>query len=163
MARPPRCVFDLPADVPHVWVATAIVATGLLGLAASLPTTTPARAGAVAETVDAVAAAPHPTTARHPIDAGAIHLTPRTVAVRTAAGVSHARLGHGPVTPVPPGGRLARVLHGVPPRALFETPEVFRAALERARQRTHDWRAVAGPVVVRRLSWEGVDVTLVGA
>jgi hypothetical protein len=57
---------------------------------------------------------------------------------------------------------LASVLYGVHPATAYESPAAFRAATELARNRTATWRSAPDAVAVRRVSWEGVDVTLVG-
>lgn len=152
----------LPADVPAMWIGTVLVATALVGLALQLPSAPPARAGTLAETIDTVSAAPHPTSARHPVDAGAVRIHPHRIALRTPDGVSHATLGFGPVTPVPAGSALDKVLRGTPAHELFESPRAFGQSARRARRAEPGWRDPGRSLLVRRVSWGGVDVTLVG-
>ncbi|MFB6103480.1 MAG: hypothetical protein ABEJ57_00145 [Halobacteriaceae archaeon] len=151
------------ADVPVVWVALALTSTVLVGAAFQFPTTAPAPAAAVADTIDTVAAAPYDSTATHPIAAAAVRLGPHRLAVRTTAGVTHAAIGYGPVTPVPRGSRLARIAAGTPPPHLFGSPTAFQTAVAKARDRTPTWRTDVETIVVRQVTWGGVDVTLVTA
>lgn len=150
------------ADVPATWLGTALVATTLLGLALQLPSGVPARAGTVAETIDTVAAAPHPSAARHPLDAGAVRIQPTKIALRTPTGVSHATLGFGPITPAPPGSSLGQVLRGTPAHKVFAEPAALEQAAARSRNATVSWQDAGHALLVRRVTWGGVNVTLVG-
>jgi len=151
------------ADVPAVWVALALTSTVLVGAAFQFPTAAPAPATAVADTIDTVAAAPYDSTATHPIDATAVRIGPHRLAIRTAAGDTHATLTYGPVTPVTRGSTLEAVLEGTPPQRLFRSPAAFRRAVATARDRTPTWRTDVEAVTVRHVTWEEVDVTLVTA
>jgi hypothetical protein len=144
------------------WLGTALVAATLLGVSLQLPTGVPARAGAVAETVDTVAAAPHPSAARHPLDAGAVRIHPSRISLRTPNGVSHATLGFGPITPAPSGSSLARILRGTPAHEVFESPAALDTAAARSRNATAVWQDPGPALLVRRVTWGGVDVTIVG-
>jgi hypothetical protein len=57
---------------------------------------------------------------------------------------------------------LAAVLAGTAPDAVFEDPEAFRDALEEARAGPRSWQPAPERLRVRRVTWEGVDATLVG-
>lgn len=152
----------LPIDIPVLWLGTAIVTATLVGLTLQLPTATPARAGSVAETIDGVAAAPYPTSATHPLDADAVKLGPHRIGLRTPNGISHATLGFGPVTPVTSGSKLDSVLRGTPASEIFESPETLEDHAKSARNRSTQWLEPGESLIVRRVSWGGVDVTLVG-
>lgn len=155
-------MFAPPADTPHIWIATALAALVLTGMALQLPRTSPSRAGAVTETIDAVAGSPYPTTARHQLDAAAVRISPRRFSLRTTWGVSHATVRYAPVTPVPAGGRLSKLLYGAAPSTVFDSLTDFRSAVETARNSTVNWREADGPLLVRKVIWEGTRVTLVG-
>lgn len=152
----------LPIDVPVLWLGTAIVTASLIGISLQLPTVTPARAGSVAETIDGIAAAPYPSSATHPLTVDAIRLRPHRIALRTPNGVSHATLGFGPVTPVTAGSKLDQVLRGTRASAIFESPRKLQEYAESARNRTAHWLEPTDSLIVRRVSWGGVDVVLVG-
>lgn len=155
-------MLETPIDVPYVWLGVATVSVLLAGVAADLPVGTPPDAVGPANTVDRVAASSHPAVARHPIDAQAVRIGPRRLGVRGEGGTAHSTFAFGPVTPAPEGP-LQAILRGTPPGELFETPEAFRRAAARARNRTPTWRTVEDGIVVRSVSWGGIDVTLVGA
>lgn len=156
-------MFDVPVDGWYAWIGLAVASVVVLGTAASLPIVPPPDAAGVADTVDRAASAEYGATATHPLDADAVRLGPRRIGLRNDAGTTHAAFGFGPVTPVRVGMQLDRVLDGAPPGAAFESGEAFRQAVIAARSRDPRWRPVDGPLVVRRVSWEGVDATLVGA
>lgn len=149
-------------DTISVWVATGVAAAAFLGVATSFPTVPPPDATGVANTVDRVAAAEHPTTATHEVAADAVWIGERRIALRNDAGTASAAFAYGPVVPVAAGTRLADVLRGTPPATTFDGDTAFRRAIDRARNRTVGWTS-ADRVRVRRVSWEGIDVTLVGA
>ncbi|MCO8268914.1 hypothetical protein NKF06_20655, partial [Haloferax sp. AB510] len=46
---------------------------------------------------------------------------------------------------------------------LDSRPAAFAAAAETARDRNASWHPVSEPLVVRHISWEGTDVTIVSA
>lgn len=156
-------MFDAPIDAWYVWFGTAVAAATMLGLAGSLPATAPPDAPAAANVVDSVAAADDPTTGEAPLDAAEVRLGPHRVGLRRDGSAAHASFAFGPVTPVTEGSRLQRVLYGTSPGRLFDSPEAFRQAVVDARTREPTWRPVDRTLVVRRLSWEGIDVTLVDA
>lgn len=155
-------MFDGVVDAWYVWIGLSIASVALFGVVGSLPTTPPPDATGLAETVDRVAAGDSGVTAEHAVAATAVRVAAGRVALRNGAGTAHADVAFGPVTPAF-DSRLSAVLHGSPPARRFDSPDAFRAATERARNATPSWRPVDGPVVVRRVSWNGVDATLVGA
>jgi hypothetical protein len=156
-------VFDAPVDGWYAWLGVAAASAALLGTAVSLPATPPPDAAGVADTVDRTAASEYDARAEHPLDAAAVRLGPEQVGLRTEAGTVHASFAYGPVTPVAGHAELAAVLAGARPDGEFDSPGDLRRAAARARARDHGWRRVDGPLVVRHVVWEGVDVTLVGA
>jgi len=156
-------MFDVPVDSMAVWVGLGLVSLVVFGLAASVPTAPPPDASAVADTVDAVAASPHASTAAQPIAADAVRLSHSRVALRSDGGTAAAVFRFGKVTPVADGTPLDRVLHGRPPSRVFSSAAAFERALRRARQRPARWRPAADRVLVRRVFWRGVRATLVGA
>jgi hypothetical protein len=155
-------MFDVPVDAWYVWVGLVVAGVALLGVVTSLPTAPPPDATSVAETVDRTAGTRYEATAEHPIDADAIRLTPHGVGLRNGAGTAHATFAFGDVTPVVRGTRLHAVLFGAPVASRFTSPTELAAASTAARERNATWRPTDGPVVVRHLTWEGTDVTLVG-
>jgi hypothetical protein len=156
-------VLGTPADAWYVWLGLATVSVALLGTATGLPTAAPPDAGAAARTVDAVASSQYPSTAEHPLDAAAMRLDPAGIALRTEGGTVREPFGYGPVTPVPPdASRLRAILTGDPPERVLDSPAALAARAARNRQADPDWRPAPDQLLVRRVTWEGVDVTLVG-
>ncbi|PSQ45968.1 hypothetical protein BRD17_00425 [Halobacteriales archaeon SW_7_68_16] len=160
IGRRPRDVFDLPADLPVLWIALSAVSLSALGLAVDLPTTRAPDPTPAVETVDAIAAGSHPGTAEHPIAADAVRVGPRALALRSSDRVTRSTYVFGPVTPAT-DGPLRAVLRGASPATRFDGPTDLRAAARAARDRSPTWRRT-DRVLIRRLQWEGVDVTLVG-
>lgn len=156
-------MFDAPLDAWYLWLGVTAASAAALGVAVSLPTVPPPDAERVAATVDAVAASGHEATGQQPLDAADVRLGPRRIGLRNAGGAEHATLDYGPVTPAWSDPRLRRVLRGEPPSGAFDDPAAFRAAAAAARNRSAEWRTTDGPLVIRRVSWGSVDVTLVGA
>lgn len=156
-------MLDAPLDATLVWLGLAAASAVALGTALQLPAAPPPDAAAVADTVDRVAASPHPSTAAQPVVATAVRVGPDRVSLRSPAGTAHAPLAYGPVTPVRDGSALDAVLHGTPPARAFDSPADFRRAAASALNDTPAWQPVDDHVLVRRVTWRGVDVTLVGA
>lgn len=154
-------MLDVPLDAWYTWVGLALASAALVGVATALPSSPPPDAAGVADTVDRVAVTEYGATAEHPVRAESVRLGPHRVALRTDAGTTHASFAYGPVTPATTG-KLARVLHGAPPTAVYESAEAFERATETARSRDHSWQPADGAVVVRHVTWEETDVTLVG-
>jgi len=162
-------VFETHLDATYAWVGLALVSVATVGVAAALPATPPPDASGVAHTIDSVANGEHPATAEHGLAADRIRLTNRTVALDDGNGAARATLRAPRITPVPTGRRgtadsngLRRVISGAPPDAVFDDPEAFAVAAERARERDHEWRPAPDRVTVRRVHYGGVHVTLVG-
>ena len=148
------------------WLGLSIAGVALFGAAAGIPTAPPPDAGAAAATIDRVAAAEYAATAEHPLDAAEIRLGTRRIGLRSDAGAAHATLSFGPVTPVPTGESALRdALYGTPPERAFDSPNEFRQSVVDARANASDasWRPIDRTLIVRRVSWEGVDVVLVDA
>ncbi|MFB6094005.1 MAG: hypothetical protein ABEJ77_03595 [Halanaeroarchaeum sp.] len=156
-------MIDAPTDVPPVWIALSIVSVAVLGVVLSVPTAPPPDAARVAEAVDAVASSEHAAAAAIPLEVASVVVTSRRVGVRTAGGTARATFLYGPVTPVERGTRLARVLHGTPPSAVFDTPGALDRAIERARERDPSWRTAPAALHVRRIDYGEVTDVLVGA
>jgi hypothetical protein len=159
-------MFDLTLDAWYAWIGLSLTGVALVGAAAGLPTAPPPDAGAVAATIDRVAAAEYTATGEHPLDAEEIRLGTRRIGLRSDAGTAHATVAFGPVTPVPVGDSpLRAVLHGTPPDRAFRSPAAFRQAVVNARADATEapWRAVDRTLIVRRTTWNDVDVVLVDA
>lgn len=159
-------MLDVPLDSWYAWFGLSLASVALVGAVAGLPTTPPPNAADAAATVDRVAAAEYDATAEHPLDASAVRVGSRRISLRNDAGTAHATFGFAPVTPVPAGDSpLRAVLHGTPPETAFDSPTAFQQAIVDARAESSDaaWREVDRTLVVRRTSWEGVDVVLVDA
>jgi hypothetical protein len=152
-------------DAWYLHAGLAVVGLAVLGVAAGLPAHSPPDATGLARTVDGVASSPGAAVGEHPIEADRLRITPRGVTLDGPGGRSHATFRFGPVTSVAPGGVLGRVLSGAPPGRVFESPgDLAHAAERRRRSVAADpaWRPSPNRLAVRRVSWEGVDVTLVG-
>ena len=154
-------MFDTPIDAWYVWLGLSVASLAVFGVVVSLPTAPPPDAAGAAELVDRVATTTYDTTASRSLDAHAIRIGPRRIGLRNDAGTTHATLGYR-VVPVSGQTALTRVLRGSPPPATFSSPTAFERAVRTARERDPRWRPTRGVLVVRRLSWGGVDVTLVG-
>jgi hypothetical protein len=154
-------VFDVPVDAWYAWLGLSIASVVLVGVGAALPTGPPPAAADAANTVDRTATATGSATAEHPIDADELRVGPRELGLRSDAGTTHARYAFGPVTPATQGA-LDAVLRGVPPSARFDSGAALCADATAARDRKPRWRRADGPLLVRRVVWEGCDVTLVG-
>jgi len=156
-------MFGPPVESWYVWVGLGAVSAALIGVAVELPRTASPDAAAVATTVDGVAASPYDAVGEHPLRADAVRLSAKRVALRRGGTTARAEFEFGPVVPVPPGdGPLRRVLRGGSPAGGFDSPADFEATTERARERDPSWRPAPEQLIVRRVSWRGVDATLVG-
>ncbi len=153
-------MFETPLDALPVWVGLTTVSLLALGVAAQFPTTAPPDAVGVADAIDAVAVGDYPTTAEIPSSATRVHLGPDRVRLENDGGRSAATLATG-VVPARES-RLQRVLHGADPDRVFDSPAAFETTLASARTTTPEWQETDGTLVVRRLTWGGVNVTLVG-
>lgn len=152
----------IPIDAMYVWVGLSIASAVTAGGALAFhPAPAPAPTD-LANTVDAVAASPTPTTLSEPIRASAVRIGPRRIAVRSDGGHASATYAYGPVTPVADGS-LRRVLDGAPPGTVFETKSLFREALKNARRTAPSWQPAGERLRVRSVSWGPINATLVGA
>lgn len=155
-------MFDVPLDAWYVWLGLAVASAAAFGVASSMPAAPPPDAAGAATTVDGVAASPYATVGKHPLPNGdAVRVGRDTLSLRGPGGTATADLGYGPVTPSRDDESLNRVLRGDPPEVVFDSPVAFERAVEAAREADPTWRPT-DELVVRRVSWEGVDVVLVG-
>lgn len=154
-------MFDTPVDAWYVWLGLAVASLAVFGVVMSLPTTPAPDARAAAETVDTVAASAYDTTASRTLDATRVRIGSRDVGLRNDAGTAHAAFGYAAV-PAQGDDGLVRVVRGAPPTAVFASPRAFERTVETARSRDPTWRPAGEYLVVRHVSWGGVDVTLVG-
>lgn len=155
-------VFDVPIDGWYTWLGVAAVSVIALGTAASLPTTPPPDPTPVADAIDRTAASRHEATAEIPVGARQVRIGRQQIGLRNDAGAAHASFAYGPVTPVSGDPRLDAVLRGVPPSREFDSPAELRAASASTTADSPRWQPGDGVVLVRHISWKGVDVTLVG-
>jgi hypothetical protein len=155
-------VLDVPIDSWYTWLGVATVSVVAFATVASLPTAPPPDAASVADAVDRTAASQHDATAEIPIDAEQLRIGANRIGLRSDGGTAHASLAYGPIVPVGETPRLQAVLRGSAPSAEFDSPSGLRAASESARTDRLAWRPVEGHLLVRHLTWNGVDVTLVG-
>jgi len=155
-------MFDVPVDAWYIWLGLSLASVALFGVGAALPTAPPPAAADAADTVDRVAAASAPVTAEHPLDAREIRVEPNELGLRNDAGTTHAKFAFGPVTPVGGARALTAVLQGAPPSSRYPSATAFCDAAATARDRPSRWQAADGPLMIRRVVWEGCHVTLVG-
>lgn len=155
-------MLEVPADAPAVWLGLALAAAALLAVVGSLPAQSPPDATAAANAIDAVAVADPPAASVRRHGAAQVRVSPSTITLRNDAGTTAATVAFGPVTPVAEGGPLDAVLRGRHPAAVFASPGEFRRAVVEARDAAPTWSR-STRLVVRRASWGGVTVTLVGA
>lgn len=162
-------MFETHFDATYTWLGLALVSVATMGVAATLPASPPPDASGVAHTIDSVADGDHPATAEHGLAANRIRVTDDSVALGGAGGTSRSAIHAPRITPVLTGrhgtserNNLRRVLEGVPPDAVFDTPKDLAAAAERVRSADHEWRPAPDRITVRRVHYGGVHVTLVG-
>jgi|GEM_PF-663402 len=155
-------MFDPPFDAPPVIVALTLAAATTFGIATALAPVPPADAADLAAVVDRVATSPIPTMDTHATTADAVRIDPGRLSTRDASGVHHATFTTGHITPVTPDTRLAEVLHGASPDAVFHTPVDLETAARYARENTPGWQHDPATIRVRYVTWGAVNVTLVG-
>lgn len=155
-------MFDVPVDAVYVWVGVASVSVVALGVVVGLPSAAPPNATNAAQAVDAVAVGPPGSQGSHELAANRIRLGSVRIGLAGPGGKSHATFGYAPVTPVPGESRLARVLAGERPGSVFESSGRFSDAVVDQRRTDPEWRPAPDRLDVRRVSWRGVDATLVG-
>jgi hypothetical protein len=154
-------MFDTPLDAWYVWLGVGMVSVAVTGTALALPTVAPPSAAPVADAIDRVGSSPNQAYATVDIVADRIRLSPRSIALDTGGGTARARLAFGPVTPVG-SGALRQVLSGHSPDSVFASKQTFETVLRRTRRADSGWRESPGTLTVRRVSWGGVNATLVG-
>jgi hypothetical protein len=156
-------VFDAPLDAWYVWLGLAAVATAATAAALAFPTAPPPDAAAAAGTVDEVAGHNPPASATHRLAADAVRPRPSGLALRSSREIDAARFAFGPVLPVR-APRLVSVAAGTLPRAVFDRPSAFAAAVAHARERVRfddrNWWH-GSTLLVHHVAWGGEDVTLV--
>ena len=153
-------MLDTTADTWYTWLGLVATSLAVGGVVTGLPTAVPPDAGAVAATVDDIAASPYGERERVAVPADAMRLDSRSLALRSDGGTAHASFARD-VTPAD-DGRLAAVLRGVPPGTVYRTNEAFAAALREARAGDREWRPAPDQLTVRRVTWGDVNATLVG-
>jgi len=161
-------MIDAPLDVWYAWIGLAVAGAVTLGAVSGLPTAPPPDAASVATTVDTVAAADPPATARYRIAADQIGVTTRGVSLRSGGGSAFAAFGTDSVVPVDPDSPLAGVALGDHPNRAFEGPGGFAAAVATARadatptrtESAAEWTA-GRTLHTRHVSWGETNVTLV--
>ena len=156
-------MLDVPVESTYVWIGLALVGASMLGLAVRVPTAPPPDAAAAARTVDSVASSPYEARGQQPVDAEAIRLGSERVGLRGDGGSAHAAFAYDTVVPTFSRDALTSVLHGRPPSAVFDDPAAFESAVAEARTYDSQWQPAPEQLLVRRVTWGGVDVTLVGA
>ena len=154
-------MFDTPVDGWYTWLGVALAGVTVLGVTLGLPVAPPPTATDIATAVDATATSERDAATTVDVDAEAIRLTPRGVAVRGRGGAARAAFQYGPVVPVD-GERLRAVLDGAEPARVFASPAALKTAAIEARTTEPEWRPAPRRLRVRHVTWGGVDVTLVG-
>ena len=154
-------MFDVPLDAWYVWLGLIAASATALGVASAVPGTPAPDAAGAAETVDRTAVSQYDAVGEHPLsNAEAVRIGADSMSLRGPGGTAHEPIGHGPVTPVD-DGPLRRVLLGEPPDRVFRSPSALAAAAAGARDAEPTWRET-DHLLVRTVTWENVDVTLVG-
>jgi hypothetical protein len=156
-------MLDAPVESTYIWIGLAVVSAVTLGLALRVPTGPPPDAADAVRTVDSVASSPYEASGRHPLDAAEIRVGSERIGLRTDSGAAHAAFAFDSVVPTLESDRLAAVLRGRPPRAVFNSTGTFATALENAEGYDSRWRPAPETLLVRRVTWGEVDATLVGA
>lgn len=155
-------MFDVPVDAWYVYLGLAIVSGATVTLAGAMPAAAPPDANGAARTVDSVAASQHASVGSHPLaDANAVRVGSDTLSLRGPGGTAHAGLGYGPVVLAPEGTPLGRVLRGKPPEQVFASPAGFERAVVERLESDPTWYRTER-LLVRRATWEGTDVVVVG-
>ena len=153
-------MFDTHVDTVAVWVAVGAVSVAVLGVVTQLPTAAPPDGAAAATTIDEVATSPPGSVAARELHATEWSLTGRQLGLRSAGGTVHETLLHRVVPAV--NANLTAVLDGQRPSAVFDAPDAFGRATERAGTDREQWRPAPDRLTARHVAWGGVDVTLVG-
>ena len=90
-------MFDTPVDGWYTWLGVALAGVAVLGVTLGLPVAPPPTATDIATAVDATATSEYDAATTVDVDAEAIRLTPRGVAVRGRGGTARAAFQYGPV------------------------------------------------------------------
>ncbi|WP_277540381.1 DUF7283 family protein [Haloarcula laminariae] len=153
-------MFETSVDTAYVWVAVGAVSVAVLGVVTQLPTSAPPDGGAAATTIDEVATGPPGSVATRELHASEWSLAGRQLGLRSESGTVHETL----LRPVVPAvsDNLETVLDGRKPSAVFDSPDAFERATERAATGRERWRSAPDRLTARHVAWGGVDVTLVG-
>lgn len=155
-------MFDVPVDAWYVYLGLAVASGAMVSLAGAMPAAAPPDANGAARTVDSVAASQHASVGSHPLaDANAVRVGSDTLSLRGPGGTAHAGLGYGPVVFAPEESPLGRVLRGHPPEGVFDSPAEFEQAVAERLDADPKWYRT-DRLLVRRVTWEGTDVVLVG-
>lgn len=154
-------MFDAPMDGIVCWIALGLASLAVTAVALSLAGGPPPDAASLANAVEEVATSPHEVADAVRVRAAEIRIDGSQISVRGPSGTAHASLVVGTVTPVE-SGRLRRVLNGSAPETVFRSPQAFERAIVDARGRWSEWRPSPEWLRIRRVSWRGVDGTLVG-
>lgn len=154
-------MFEVPIDAWYVWLGLATASLAVFGVVGALPATAPPDAGPVADGVDEVAASPYEGTTEVAVRAEELRLRSTGLSLRTGEATSHATFAYGPVTPAREGD-LAAVLAGSEPAERYRSPADFARAARQARKASASWQTAPESLTVRRVTWRGVSVTLVG-
>lgn len=154
-------MFDAPMDGLVVWASLSVISLAVAGIALSLAGPAPPDAAAAADAIDEIATSPHQVSDTVRIRAHMVRIATTQISLRGPGGTAHARLVAGGMTPVE-DGTLRRVLNGASPATAFESRESFTRALARARGQWGDWQPAPDRLRIRRVSWKGINATLVG-
>lgn len=144
-----------------VWMALGLVSVAVAGVSLSLAGEPPPDAASLAEAIEEVATSPHRVADAVEIRAAEFKVGGSRVSLRGPGGSAHASVLGASLTPARDGG-LRRLLNGSEPAVVFDTPGTFERALRTARGRWDDWQAAPDRLRIRRVSWRGIDATLVG-
>ncbi|WP_266076022.1 DUF7283 family protein [Haladaptatus caseinilyticus] len=154
-------MFDTPVDAWYIWLGVTVASFVVFGVATELPTSPPPDATRAANTVDVVAGCEYTATAEHPLSAREIKLGRRGLGLRGDDGSAHATFAHDSVVPIEEGTKLWRLLRGEHPSTLFDSSSAFRSAARDAQNGRPTWKSAESTLLIRCVSWEGVDATLV--
>jgi len=173
---------EAPADSWYVFIGVAIFSVAVGGVVLGLPDEPPPDANQAANVIDEAAGSPYNASATYEHDADEYYVTNETIVLRNEGGKTSANLAYGPVIPVwpdvdiaggdtlPERGPLKRILHGVPPGEIYDSPEDFRDAIKAHSDEIKEslnnenppkWHIADGTVHVRTIHWDYVRVTLV--
>lgn len=156
-------MLDVPVESTYVWIGLTLVGAAVMGMALRVPTAPPPDATATARTVDSAAASPYEASAEHPLDADEIRLGSERVGLRSDGGAAHESFAYGPIVPALGDEDLGPVLRGRPPGEVFADRAAFAAAVADARTHEPRWQPAPERLLIRRVTWGDVNVTLVGA